>query len=95
MIQSERVMSDIHSPINNELQLTQLPNLQISILITNTGKMKQNQQCLVEVNTSVQACELERQGTDVSRCWPHQISFENLDAYQHLSAGAQRGAFRV
>lgn len=28
MIQSERVMSDIHSPINNELQLTQLPNSQ-------------------------------------------------------------------
>lgn len=43
MIQSERVMSDIHSPINNELQLTQLPNLPISILITNAGKMKQNQ----------------------------------------------------
>ena len=43
MIQSEKVMSDIHSPINNELQLTQLPNLQISTLITNTGKMKQNQ----------------------------------------------------
>ena len=46
MIQSEKVISNIHSPINNELQLTQLPNLQISTLITNTGKMKQSQKCL-------------------------------------------------
>lgn len=53
MIQSEKVMSNIHSPINDELQLTQLPNLQISTLITNTGKMKQSQKCLVEIDTSV------------------------------------------
>ena len=45
-----------------------------------TMKMKQNQRCLVEVRISLQTHELERQGSNGSRCFSCYISFERLDA---------------
>lgn len=44
-------MNDIHSLVNNEYATHLITDLQMSTHITKTGKVKQNQSCLVEINT--------------------------------------------